>query len=219
MKPEPTDEIYLAAQAEGCGSVVLLGKLILRYASEYRKSRSPDAAYFAGRAYYEMPLPFPGRSRKARAWLERSVAGRPQDVFSYHLLGCLAFDERKYLPATMALERIAPKAFAELNPYWKWRDTKVLELRCAAAIHMNDLERLASAAAAYSEVVCAADEEDIPAPHELVAALSSEESLQANPALMRSLARHLEIGWGDTLGRELTRLANVGHEAQKSDTS
>jgi hypothetical protein len=210
MSHHPTDEIFLAAQAGGCAAVVQLRGLIHRYANEYRKTRSPDAAFFAGRAYYEMSLYVPGRAQKVRAWLTRSIVGRPEDVFSYNLLGCLLFDERDFFSASRAFEKIPSGAFTDLNPHWTWRDIKVLELRCASAIRMSDLKRLASAADAYSEAITVTDETDIPAPHELVSALSTCDELQGCPALVRSVERHMQIDWGDALGSEIARLADLG---------
>jgi hypothetical protein len=209
MSHDVTEEIFVAAQAGGCASVIQLRRLIHRFASEYRKTRSPDAAFFAGRAYYEMSVHFPGRAQKVRTWLQRTIVGRSEDVFSYFLLGCLSFDEGEYLSAFLTFEKIPPGAFGVLNPYWTWRDIKVLELRCASAIQMNDLDRMASVANIYVEAISVADETDIPAPHELVSALSVRDQLNRYPAIVRLLERHVQINWGDELGSEITRLSNL----------
>lgn len=209
---DPTEEIFLAAQAGGHTSVVALQKLAVRHATEYHRTHSPDAAFLVGRIYYELPIEFPRRSRRVREWLERSIVGRPQDVMAYYLLGCIAFDEKHYLYSMAEFEKIPPGAFAELSPHWRWRDIKVLELLCAGAIRINDPDRLRSVALRYIAAIQNTPEDEIPAPHELVAAVSAAgECAEAVSALSAAMDRHVEIAWGDPLGSEVAWLAKLAH--------
>jgi hypothetical protein len=205
---DPSEEIFLAAQGVGRDAGADLRRIALRHAREYRRTHDADAAFFVGRCYYELPTEFPGRSTKLKDWLTRAVVGRDEEVFAENLLACAAFDRGDYLGASRLLARMGSGAFRRMSPDWTWRDIKVLELRCATAVHLEDANALAEAAAPYAELLRAAAEADVPAPHELVRALLTHpDSSRLRGLLTEVLDRHREIGWGDPLGGEIEELA------------
>ncbi len=195
-----SEELRCAQELDEPARHLHLTALCVAWAKEYRRTQSSSTAYLIASALYDTSPEGRARATRVKGWLHRALYrnGDAPTVraFATMLLACVCIDEADWHRSRELLASLPADGFRRLDSAWAWRDLRVSDLLMVCAVRLGQVE--ADAVHRLVSRLEEADRDDVPAPHELLAAL---EAFPARVADVSALLRfHAGFGWPSDLG-------------------